>query len=146
MNGGAYGSNQDPSHLRLASPNHSDRAPQLFGLANFYYRFVLGFSHITWPLSQVTKGGAKENFFWFESQEKALTELKHHLFSALVLTLPNLQQPLEIEIDVFDYAIGVVLTQQGHSMAYNSGTLLETVQKYPTYDKEMHSIVQSCLQ
>jgi hypothetical protein len=38
------------------------------GLANFYRRFVLGFSHITWPLSQVTKGGAKENFFWYESQ------------------------------------------------------------------------------
>ena len=31
------------------------------GLANFYRRFVLGFSHITWPLSQVTKGGAKTN-------------------------------------------------------------------------------------
>ena len=29
------------------------------GLANFYCRFVLGFSHITWALSQVTKGGAK---------------------------------------------------------------------------------------
>jgi hypothetical protein len=38
------------------------------GLANFYRRFVLGFSHITWPLSQVTKGGAKEKFFWSESQ------------------------------------------------------------------------------
>jgi len=33
------------------------------GLANFYRKFVLGFSHITWPLSQVTKGGAKEKFF-----------------------------------------------------------------------------------
>ena len=34
------------------------------GLNNFYHRFVLGFSHITWPLSQVTKGGAKEKLFW----------------------------------------------------------------------------------
>jgi hypothetical protein len=40
------------------------------GLANFYHRFVLGFSHITWPLSQVTKGGAKEKLFWSESQQK----------------------------------------------------------------------------
>ena len=30
------------------------------GLANFYRNFVLGFSHITWPLSQVTKGGVKK--------------------------------------------------------------------------------------
>ena len=37
------------------------------GLANFYHRFMLGFSHITWPLSQITKSGVKENFSWFES-------------------------------------------------------------------------------
>jgi len=51
------------------------------GLANFYRRFVLGFSHITWPLSQVTKGGEKEKFFWSKSQQRTFTELK--LASAL---------------------------------------------------------------
>ena len=30
------------------------------GIANFYRRFVLGFSHITWPLSQVTKVGERK--------------------------------------------------------------------------------------
>jgi hypothetical protein len=34
------------------------------GLANFYQRFILGFSHIAWSLSQVTKGGGRENFAW----------------------------------------------------------------------------------
>jgi hypothetical protein len=72
---------------------------------------VLGFSYITWPLSQVTKGGAKEKLFWFESQQKAFGELKHSLFSAPVLTLPDLQQPFEIKTDSFDYVIGAVLTQ-----------------------------------
>jgi len=33
------------------------------GLANFYWIFVFGFSHITWPLSQVTKDGEKKSFF-----------------------------------------------------------------------------------
>jgi hypothetical protein len=28
----------------------------LLGLANFYRRFMLGFSHIDWPLSKVNKG------------------------------------------------------------------------------------------
>jgi hypothetical protein len=97
------------------------------GLANFYCRFVLGFSHITWLLSQVTKGGVKEKFFWSESQQKVFVELKHLLFCAPVLTLTELQQPFEIEIDVFDYAIGAVLTQQGHPMAYHSVTLSESI-------------------
>jgi len=81
------------------------------GLANFYCRLVLGFSHTTWALSQVTKGGAKENIFLSKSQQKAFIKLKHHLCSAPVLKFPDLQQPFEIETDAFDYAIGVVLTQ-----------------------------------
>eukprot|EP00253_Pinus_taeda_P021406 PITA_21406 len=113
------------------------------GLANFYRRFVLGFSHITWPSSQVTKGGAKEKFFWSKAQEKAFTELKHHLRLAPMITLLELQQPFEIEIDASNYGIGAVLTQHGHLVAYHSETLSDTVWKYPTYDKEMYYIVQA---
>ena len=97
------------------------------GLANFYHRFVLGFSHITWPLSQVTKGGVKEKLFLLESQQKAFVELKHHLSSAPVLTLLDFQKPFEIEIDASDYAIGVFLTQKGYPMEYHSETMPETV-------------------
>ena len=81
------------------------------GLANFYRRFMLGFSHITWSLSKVTKGGAKAKFFWSEYQYKAFVEFKHHLCYAPVFTFPDLQQPFEIETDAYDYAIGEILTQ-----------------------------------
>ena len=74
---------------------------------------MLGFSHITWPLSQITKGGAKENFFWSKTQQKAIAELKHHLCCAPVITLPDLQQPFEIETDASDYAIGQSLLNKG---------------------------------
>ena len=107
---------------------------------------MLGFSHITLPLSQVTKGEVKEKFFWSESQQKAFTDLKNYLYSAPVLALPYLQQPFEVETDASDYTIEVVLTQHGHPVAYHSEELLDIVQKYPTYDKEMYSIVQACRQ
>ena len=81
------------------------------GPFDFYRKFILGFSHITWPLSQVTKGGAREKLFWSEPQQKMFTELKNRLCSAPVLTLPDLQQPFEIETDASDNAIGAVLTQ-----------------------------------
>ena len=102
---------------------------------------MLGFSHITWPLSQVTKGGAKEKFFWSESQQKAFIEMKDRLCMAPVLVLLDLQQLFEVETDASDYAIGAILTQHGHLVAYHSETLSDTVRKYPTYDKEMYSIV-----
>ena len=107
---------------------------------------MLVFSHIAWALSQVTKGGGKAKFVSTESQQKAFEELKHRLCLALVLALPDLQQPFEIEIDASDYVVGVVLTQHGHPMAYHSETLSDAVHKYPTYDKEMYSIVQACRQ
>ena len=81
------------------------------GLANFYRKFVLGFSHITWPLSQVTKGGAKEKFFCSKSQQKAFIELKYRLCTTPMLALPDMQQPFEVETHASDYAIGAVLTQ-----------------------------------
>ena len=107
---------------------------------------MLGFSRITWPLSQVTQGGAKEKLFSSKSQQKASVELKHCICSAPMLTLANLQQPFEIETDASDYAIGEFLTQQGYLVAYHSETLFDTVRKYPTYDKEMYSIVKACRQ
>eukprot|EP00253_Pinus_taeda_P022804 PITA_22804 len=128
------------------SPTTLTELRSFLGLANFYRRFMLAFSHITWPLSQVTKGGAKEKLFWSESQQKEFIELKYRLCMAPVLALPDLQQPFEVETDASDYAIGAVLTQHGHPVAYHSETLSDTVQKYPTYDKEMYSIVQACRQ
>jgi hypothetical protein len=34
------------------------------GLTNFYRWFMLGFSHISWALSQVKEGGGREHFSW----------------------------------------------------------------------------------
>ena len=114
------------------------------GLANIYHRFVFGLSHIAWGFSQVTKGGGKAKFVWFESQQKSFEELKHPLCSTPILSLPDLQKPFEIEIDALDYAIGIVLTQHGNYVAYHSDTLSDVVRKYHIYDKEMYSIVQTC--
>ena len=86
----------------------------------------------------------RAKLLWSEPQQKVFTKLKNRLCSSLVLTLPDLQQPFEIETNASDYAIGPVLTQQGHPVAYHNETLSDTVRKYPTYEKEMYSIVQAC--
>jgi adenine-specific DNA methylase len=99
---------------------------------------MLGSSHIAWALNQVTKGGGKENFTCGKAQQQAFIDLKHRLCSALVLSLPNLQQSFEIETDASDYVVGAVLTEHDHLVAS------DTVWKYPTYDKEMYSILQAC--
>jgi hypothetical protein len=65
----------DPTKIQVIrdwpAPTTLTELRNFLGLANFYHRFVLGFSHITWPLSQVTKGGAKKKFFGLKTQQKA---------------------------------------------------------------------------
>jgi len=107
---------------------------------------MLGFFHIAWALYQVTKGDGKAKFMWGGKQKREFYDLKNHLFSAPVVSFPNLQQPFEIETDAFDYVVGTVLTQDNHLVAYHSETLSYIVRKYPTDNKEMYSIVQYCRQ
>ena len=64
--------------------------------------------------------------------------------STPVLYLLDLQQPFKIDTDASDYVVAVVLTQHGHPLAYHSETPSDTVHKYPTYAKEMYSIIQAC--
>jgi hypothetical protein len=140
----------DPSKIQVIrdwlAPTTLTELRSFLGLANFYRWFVLGFSHIVWALSRVTKGGGRAKFVLGKEQKRAFDDLKHRLCSDPVLPLPDLQQPFDIETDASYYDVGVVLTQQGHPVAYHSETLSDTVRKYPTYDKEMYSIVQACRQ
>jgi hypothetical protein len=108
---------------------------RFLGLANFYHRFVLGFAHIAWALIQITRSGGKAKFAWGQSQQQVFDDLKQHLCSTPILSLPYLQQPFEIETNASDYVVGTILTQHNHPVAYHSETLLDVVRKYPTYDK-----------
>ena len=140
----------DPTKIQVIhdwpSPTTITELQSFLGLANFYRIFLLGFFHIAWSLNQVNRGGGKETFVLGLSQQQAFDDLKKCLCLSLVLSLSDLKHPFEIETDASDYVVGIVLTQHGHPMAYHSETLSDVVCKYPTYDKEMYSIVQACLQ
>jgi len=63
----------DPAKIQVIcdcpTPRSIIELLNFLGLANFYRRFVLGFSNIAWDLSNVTKGGAKAKFFWTPTQQ-----------------------------------------------------------------------------
>jgi hypothetical protein len=60
-----------------------------------------------------------------------------------MLSLTDLKHPFDIETNASDYAVGKIHTHHGYPMAYHSDTISYATCKYPTYDKEMYSIVQS---
>jgi hypothetical protein len=68
-----HGVHVDPVKIQVIcdcpSPTTLTDLWSFLGLANFYPRFVLGFSHIAWAPNQVTKGGGKENIAWGKAQQ-----------------------------------------------------------------------------
>jgi hypothetical protein len=74
-------------------------------------------------------GGGKGNFAWGLSQQQAFDDLKKCLCSSPVHSLLNLQHPFEIKTYASEYAVGIVLTQHGHPVAYHNETLSDVVRK-----------------
>jgi hypothetical protein len=67
-----HGEHVDPTKIQFirdwSAPKKLIELQSFLGLANFYHRLVLGFSHIAWTLSQINMGVGKVKFVWGRSQ------------------------------------------------------------------------------
>jgi hypothetical protein len=88
------------------------------GLAGYYRRFILDFSRITKPMTELLKKGVK--FVWNEACEQAFHTLRQHLNSAQVLVQLDNSKPFEVFCDASGTGLGCVLMQEGRVIAYAS--------------------------
>ncbi|XP_017621263.1 uncharacterized protein LOC108465452 [Gossypium arboreum] len=112
------------------------------GLANYYRRFIEGYSRITAPLTGMLKKG--KVWDWNPQCERAFNQLKQVMTSEPVLALPNYLKPYKVRTDASDYAIRGVLMQEGHPIAFESRKLNETERRYTIQEKEITTVVH-CL-
>lgn len=86
---GRDGISMDPERVKAIEewpPPESIRDIQVFlGFANFYRRFIDGYSRITAPITALLKGGATTPFQWTEPAAAAFTQLKSAFSSASFL-------------------------------------------------------------
>ena len=75
----------------------------------------------------------------------AFEGLKEAISTEPVLRLPDLDLPFEVQTDASDRALGGVLVQEGHPMAFESRKLNNAEQRYSTHEKET-TVVVHCLQ
>ncbi len=116
------------------------------GFINFYRRFTKGFSKIAKPLNELTKKDVV--WEWTPKRQQAFEMLKRLICSKLVLLMPILENPFEMEVDASSFAIGATLSQQDelrrwHPVAYFLETLSKAERNYDIYDQELLAIVKS---
>ena len=88
------------------------------GLANYYRRFIKGYSKIACPLMDLLKKERK--WEWDAECQAAFQKLKDMITLEPVLRLLDLEFMFEVHTDVSNRALGGVLVQEGHSVAFES--------------------------
>jgi len=117
------------------------------GFANFYRRFIDNYSKIVTPLTRLTRKTTK--FSWSDEAHCAFRTLKEAFTTAPVLVHFDPANPIVVECDSSDYAMGLVLSQytpsdnELHPVAFHSRTLNPAECNYEIYDKELNVIVEA---
>ncbi|KAL0301976.1 UNVERIFIED_CONTAM: Retrovirus-related Pol polyprotein from transposon.6 [Sesamum radiatum] len=112
------------------------------GLANYYRRFIKKYSKIVNPLTDLLRKDQK--WEWTISCDDAFRLLKQAMSSQSVLKLPRFDKPFVVEVDASDRALGGVLVQDKHPVAFESYKLKDAELRYSTHEKEMTAVVH-CL-
>ena len=117
------------------------------GLANFYRRFVEGYSRIALPLTELTKDEA--SWSWGTPQQQAFDTLKAKLCEPPVLLIGDQSKPFALNCDACDHAIGAVLQQdQGNGLqpvAFFSQKLTSAERNYDVREREFMAIYRACI-
>jgi len=111
---------------------------RFIGFANFYCRFIKGFSNIAKPLTDLTKKGIKRT--WTPSCQDAFDTLKDMFTTGPILTHFDDTRPTKLETDTSDFVLGAVLSQlcqdeKWHPVAFHSRKLLPAEINYDVHDK-----------
>ncbi len=140
----------DPAKVRAIVdwpiPQSVKDIQSFLGLANYYRQFILGYSDVAAPLTELTK---KDVRFLFEKKcAEAFKELKRRLTIAPILRIFNHEKEAFVETDASDKAIGAVLNQKDENgklvpTAYYSRKMTEPESNYDIHDKELLAIVEA---
>jgi hypothetical protein len=109
------------------------------GLAGYYRRFILNFSKISKPITELLKKGNKH--MWSKDYNEAFNTLKKLLTTSPVLAQPDIDKLFDVYCDASGSSLGCILMQEGRVISYSSRQLRCHKENYPTHDLELAAVV-----
>lgn len=115
------------------------------GFANFYQRFIEGYSRVVLPLTNLLRKSMK--FQWTNSVEEAFVQLKTLFTTAPILQHFDPDLPVTLYADSSGTALSSIISQPHdgnlHPVAFWSWKYLPAECNYDIHDRDMLAIVES---
>jgi len=118
-------------------PSNVEQLRTFLGFAQYYAKFVPGFSHQAQPLYDLL---TTDNFDWTTQHDTVYDQLLAALISSKVLKSYRSGVPSELIVDASEHAIGGVLEQDRHPIIYISRKLSRSEKNYSQIQKEALAI------
>lgn len=147
---GRHGLRPDPDKTLVVNkwpkPTCIKDVRSFLGLANYFRKFIQGFSTLAAPLTRLTKKEFLSLPFedsWDDPCQQAFEGIKRALTKAPTLQLPDFTKPFEVIADASIVGLGAVLLQDGHPVAYTSRRLIPAEINYTTTEQELLAVVHA---
>ena len=132
--------------LKWEQPKHLKDVQAFLGFANFYRRFILGYSRVVAPMTRLTR--KDQPFEWTTKCAEAFRTLKDAFCSAPILRHFDPERKIIVETDASDYVSAGILSQYDdegilHPVAFFSKKHSPAECNYEIYDKELLAIIRA---
>ena len=128
----------------LVIPKTEKQIESFLGLTGYYRKFVKDYAKFAQPITKYLKKGVKINV-WDLIYIEAFKKLKLLITSHPILRYSNFEKQFTVTTDESNYALGAVLSQEGHPICFVSRKLNNQERNYSAIDKEFLAILWSVL-
>jgi hypothetical protein len=126
------------------TPKNMIKIQKFIDFANFYRKFIRGYSSVSVLLTDLTK--KNKTFAWTENEKTAFKKLKRRFSKAPILIIFNPKKHIVLKTDASDYAIGACISQLGknkklHPITFHSRKMIPAETNYDIHDKELLAVI-----